>query len=39
VTLPAYSSYPSGRPLLHFSINLEVDVSTKNNSQQVLYYE
>jgi hypothetical protein len=39
VTLPSYTSYPTGRPLLHFDIYLEVDVSTKNNSQELLYYD
>jgi hypothetical protein len=38
VTMPAYTTYPTGRPLLSFQIYLEVDVSTKNNSQEVQYF-
>ena len=37
VTMPLYSSYPTGRPLLSFQIYLEVDVSTKNSSSELLY--
>ena len=37
VTMPVYTTYPTGRPLLRFDIYLEVDVSTKNTSQELLY--
>lgn len=37
VTMPVYSTYPTGRPLLSFQIYLEVDVSTKNGSSELHY--
>ncbi len=37
VTMPVYTAYPTGRPLLSFQIYLEVDVSTKNSSSELLY--
>lgn len=38
VTMPVYTTYPTGRPLLSFQIYLEVDDSTKNNAQEVQYF-
>ncbi len=38
VTMPVYTTYPTGRPLLSFQIYLEVDVSTKNDAQEVQYF-
>ncbi len=39
VTMPVYSTYPTGRPLLAFDINLEVDVSTSGSSQGIRYVQ
>jgi len=39
VTMPIYTTYPTGRPLLRYQIYLEVDVSTKNTSQELLYQQ